>query len=66
LAGHRPTAHEPALLIGEVHDLECMAQSDVLIAQVLRNLDGAHHADVTIVVASMRHRVGVRAHDDNR
>jgi hypothetical protein len=41
-----------------------MAQPDVPIAQLLRNLDAAHHANITIVIAAMWHRVRVRAHDD--
>ncbi len=64
VASHGPAAYEPTFFVGKVHDLKCMAQSDVPIAQLLRSLDTAHHANIAIIVAAMRHRVRVRAHDD--
>ena len=66
MAGHRPAAHQSALFVGEVHNLQCMAQADVPVAQLLRYLDAADDANITIVVAAMRHRVRVRAEDDRR
>ena len=41
-----------------------MTQTDVPIAQLLGYLNAADHADVAIVIAPMRHGIGVRSHDD--
>ena len=64
LTCHGAAAHKPTFFVGEVHDLECMAQGEVSIVQLLRDFDATHHANITIIVAAMWHRVRVRTHDD--
>jgi hypothetical protein len=65
-AGHGAAADQSTFFVGEVHDLECMAQPDVPIAQLLGNLDAADHADITVEVAAVWHGICVRTYEDHR
>ena len=59
MADHREAADRSALLVREIDDLERMLETDAAFLQDLRNFDRTDHADVAVVVAAARHRVGM-------
>src|SRR3990172_9511261 len=64
LGGRRVAPPESALLVLPDDDLERMPRDDVVLGERLRDLDGAHRADVAVVVAAVRHAVNIRTEED--
>src|SRR5215510_4597158 len=61
--GDGVTADGPALFVLKDDHFQRVAQRDVVLGQRLRDLDRAHRADVSVVIAAFGHGVDVRADD---
>jgi hypothetical protein len=61
LAAHRLRADLAVFLVLEDHHLERVTQPHAVLRQRVRNLDCTHRSDLTVVVATFRHRIDVRS-----